>query len=40
LVIFIFGPGAFSIDWLISSYVQRRYGESPRPLAMPVSQRL
>jgi putative oxidoreductase len=40
LLIFIFGPGAFSIDWLIARFVDRRYGESPRPLAMPVSQRL
>lgn len=40
LLIFIFGPGSFSIDCLIARYVERRYGESPRPLAMPVSQRL
>jgi putative oxidoreductase len=40
LLIFIFGPGAFSIDWLIRRYLERRYGESPRPLPATVSQRL
>ena len=40
LLIFIFGPGAFSIDWLIRRYVQRRYGDSPPVLSTAVSQRL
>jgi putative oxidoreductase len=40
LLIFIFGPGAFSIDWLIRRYVQRRHGDSQPVLSTAVSQRL
>ena len=39
LLILIFGPGAFSLDWLIARYVEKRHGPS-QELSTTVSQRL
>lgn len=40
LLILIFGPGSFSVDYLIRRYVEKRHGPSPIPPRPGVSQEL
>ena len=40
LLILIFGPGVFSLDYLIARYVEKRRGTTPQPAMTTVSQRV
>ena len=40
LLILIFGPGVFSLDYLIARYVEKRHGTAPRPAMATVSERV
>ena|SRR5205085_6817595 len=40
LLVMIFGPGLFSLDYLIARYVQKRHGPNLRPVVAGVSQGL
>jgi len=40
LLILIFGPGAFSLDYLIARFVEKRHGPSPLPANPTISQKL
>ena len=40
LLILIFGPGAFSLDYLIARFVEKRHGPSPLPANPSISQKL
>ena len=40
LLILIFGPGAFSLDYMIARFVEKRHGPSPLPANPSISQKL
>jgi len=40
LLILIFGPGVFSLDYLIARFVEKRHGPSPLPANPSISQKL
>jgi putative oxidoreductase len=40
LLILIFGPGVFSLDYLIARFVEKRHGPSPLPANPTISQKL